>query len=295
MERKNHVEDLLNELRSEKCYDAGRVAQESANTWSAAAREGRIYNKIFAAVPLVLIHIDDTYQRTENFSKAKGDHIAANFSEGAYEAVKLNYRDGAFYCPSGQHRVYAHIAMKREYIVAELSKMSWKEEVAVFLYQDDNRAKLTPYDRYKAGCAIGNKVDLALQRICNIYGVGIGRMARRGRLGSITTAREIISSQGEERFDLIMNTIVSAGWRDSLKAFDSRIVRALKSVYNDAADEQKARKVLIGFLSDTDPMTLYANSLTAYPHKEPASAIAELLKDVVSGRRAGKRAQMQVI
>ena len=130
MERKNHVEDLLNELRSEKCYDAGRVAQESANTWSAAAREGRIYNKIFAAVPLVLIHIDDTYQRTENFSKAKGDHIAANFSEGAYEAVKLNYRDGAFYCPSGQHRVYAHIAMKREYIVAELSKMSWKEEVA---------------------------------------------------------------------------------------------------------------------------------------------------------------------
>ena len=288
MVKENYVEELLNDLRENRGYTPERVAQESASIWNNAAIGGKVYNKIFAAVPLVLIHIDDRYQRTETFSKAKGDHIAANFSEGAYEAVKLNYRDGAFYCPSGQHRIYAHIAMGREYIVSELSQMSWKEEVSVYLYQDDNRAKLTPYDRYKAGCAIGDKVDLAIKSICDNYGIGVGRMSRRGRLGSITAARNIISTQGPERFDLIIHTICAAGWRSSPKAFDSRIIRSLRRVYTSVTDTERAEKRLIRYLSETDPVMLYANALTAFPNKSPETAIAELLKDVVAGRRIGK-------
>ena len=73
-----------------------------------------------ASVPLYLIYIDDTYQRTETFSKAKASEIAANFIEAAYDPIKLNYRNGRFFCPAGQHRIYAHILMGKTSIEAEL-------------------------------------------------------------------------------------------------------------------------------------------------------------------------------
>ena len=148
------VNEELNKLRFEMELSDETIENDAERLFSIAS-QNKVGNKIMANVPLYLIYIDDTYQRTETFSKAKASEIAVNFIEAAYDPIKLNYRDGRFYCPAGQHRIYAHMLMHREYIGAELFQSDYTSEIDIFLTQDDNRSKLTPYDRYKAGLAAG--------------------------------------------------------------------------------------------------------------------------------------------
>lgn len=285
------VENMLNELRKKENYTMEQVEKESRRVYELAQQTGKVYSKVFAAVPLELIHIDEGYQRTENFSKAKGDQIAFNFKEEVYEPVKLNYRDGAFYCPSGQHRIYAHIKMGREYIVSELISCPREAEIAVFLYQDDNRSKLTPYDRWKAGCELGMPTDKTLKEICLEYGVSLGKVSGKARLGSITTARQIIEHDGKEMLRLVFETVIDAGWREMPKAWDSRMFRAIYKLYLNRiapADRLYKRKTLLAYLEGKTPEEVFAAALIAY-HKDPESAILELFTDVVKGKRQGRK------
>lgn len=251
----------------------------------------KVGNKIMANVPLYLIYIDDTYQRTETFSKAKASEIATNFIEAAYDPVKLNYRNGRFYCPAGQHRIYAHILMNKEYIGAELFQSSYESEIDIFLTQDDNRSKLTPYDRYKAGLAANRYEDVALTRICNNYGVKIGTKAKASdtQLGSITTAKGILSQYGEKGLIWIFNIIESAGWKNQIRAFDSRTFRALKRVYSCKPDDL-SKKRIIKEMSDISPMNLCAKALLAYPSHDVEFALSSYLLDVAQGKRTSKKA-----
>lgn len=282
------VETLLNNLRATKGVSREQVAKESDRVYKTALMTGQVCGHIFMGVPLELIHIDSGYQRTGTFNKAKGNQIAAEFSEAVYEPIKLNYRDGAFYCPSGQHRIYAHLKMEREFIISELISCSREEEIAIFLYQDDNRSKLSPYDRWKAGVALGYEEDVALQEICEQYRLQIGKVQGKARLGSITTARHIIEKYGKEMLSFIFDTIEKAGWHDEPKAWDSRIVRSLYKLYTTRSYSiQDSRDKLLRFLKGKTPQEVYANALLAYP-TDLESALLDLFTDIVSGKRRGK-------
>lgn len=287
----NRVEKMLNELRAKEGMDEAAVAREAKTVYNIAQSQGRICGKMFAGVPLTLIHIDEGYQRTETFSKAKGDQIALNFSNDVYEPIKLNYRDGAYYCPSGQHRIYAHIVMKREFIVAEVISCPREEEIAIFLYQDDNRSKLSPYDRWKAGCELGLPTDIILKEVCEQYGVSIGRLSGKSILGSITTATNIIEKDGREMLLLIFDTVVNSGWHDMSMAWDSRFIRSMHRFYSGRcakADWKSAQGTLVNFFFSKTPKEVMANALVAYPG-DPESALCNLYTDIVKGRRIGGR------
>lgn len=284
------VNDALEHIREINMVTESNIVNDAKRLYDIAS-SNKVGNKIMASVPLYLIYIDDTYQRTETFSKAKANEIAANFIEAAYDPIKLNYRDGRFYCPAGQHRIYAHIIMGVEYIEAELFQESYEKEINIFLTQDDNRSKLSPYDRYKAGLACGKREDTILHDICKKYGVIIGTRAdcKSAKLGSITTAKGILNQYGEECLEWIFSIIHEAHWTTEKRAYDSRMFRALKNVYK-VADETSAKIKLIMFLRDTTPMLLYANSMTSFPTKDPERAMAALLIDVVEDKRKGKLA-----
>lgn len=105
MESKIVVNNILNDIREINEITEKMVQFDTERLYNMAS-QNKIGNKIMASVPLYLIYIDDSYQRTETFSKAKASEIAANFIEAAYDPIKLNYRDGRFYCPAGQHRIW---------------------------------------------------------------------------------------------------------------------------------------------------------------------------------------------
>lgn len=280
------VETMLNEKRGATGLNDRTVSIECEKFFRQCTP---ISGHIFTEVPLELIHIDPSYQRTETFSLSKANQIAANFSDKVYEPVKLNYRNGAFYCPSGQHRIYAHLKMGRPTIMAELISCTREEEIAIFLYQDDNRSKLSPYDRWKAGCEIGNPIDTILKDVCRQYGVSIGKVQGKSRLGSITAGRNIINQSGKEMLVLIFDTIVESGWQDLSHAWDSRYLRGLHRFYiHRATDLQQAKRKLVTFFMDKTPLEVQANALVAYP-KDVESALIDLFTDIAQGKRRGKK------
>lgn len=281
MAKKILVNDALEHIREINMVTESNIVNDAKRLYDIAS-SNKVGNKIMASVPLYLIYIDDIYQRTETFSKVKASEIAANFIEAAYDPIKLNYRNGRFYCPAGQHRIYAHVLMNRTSIEAELFSVSYNEEIDVFLTQDDNRSKLTPYDRFKAGLAFGKWEDVTLKELCDKYNVDIGTKSVRekGKIGSITTAKGILTSFGVEGLEWILSVIQESGWTTEKRGYDSRTFRALRNVYS-RTEQGKGKNKLISYLKKTTPVLLYANSVAKYPSKDPESAMTLELMDAI--------------
>ena len=281
MAKKILVNDALEHIRKINMVTENNIINDAKRLYDIASGN-KVGNKIMASVPLYLIYIDDTYQRTETFSKAKASEIAANFIEAAYDPIKLNYRNGRFFCPAGQHRIYAHILMGKTSIEAELFSVTYNEEIDVFLTQDDNRSKLTPYDRFKAGLAFGKWEDVTLKELCDKYNVEIGTKSVRekGNIGSITTAKGILTTFGAEGLEWILSVIQESGWTTEKRGYDSRTFRALKNVYS-RTEQGKGKNKLVAYLKKTTPVLLYANSVAKYPTKDPESAMTFELMSVI--------------
>lgn len=279
------VEEILKELR--KGISPEQRKREVESLYKIAA-QNKVGNKIMAQVPLYLITVDANYQRTETFSKAKGEEIALNFIEEAYDPIKLNKRDGIFYCPAGQHRIYAHVIMGREFIGAELFSVPYEQEVEIFLSQDDNRSKLTPYDRYKAGLAAKRREDVQLYNICQRYSISISSQRNGNALSSISTAKRILETYGTSGLEWVCFILKECNWTTEKKGLDSRIFRALKNVYRNTEGSEEAKVDIISYFIGKSPIQFFAASIAAYPERDIERALTNFLMDIIERRRTGK-------
>lgn len=285
--RKVVVNQMLEKIRKEKEVTESQLEREISSLFSMTS-QNKMGNKMMAQVPLYMIALDENYQRTENFSKAKGDQIAANFIEEAYDPIKLNWRNGLLYCPAGQHRIYAHIIMKKEFITAELFRVPYEAEIEIYLSQDDNRSKLTPYDRYKAGLAAKKETSLALQEICTEFGVVIlPRVTNVPRqLRSLTIAEDVLRTYGERGLRWILSVLSESGWLDEPRALDSRIFRALRNTYRKAIlisveEVESCKHRIITIFSETTPERFYASSQIKIPTMDAEVAMTRVLTDIL--------------
>lgn len=286
--RKVSVNRMLESVRREEKVSENQLKREIKSLFQ-MAEQNKIGNKIMAQVPLYMIAIDGSYQRTENFSKAKGDEIAANFIEEAYDPIKLNWRDGLLYCPAGQHRIYAHLIMQKDFITAELFKMSYEAEVSIYLSQDDNRSKLTPYDRYKAGLAANKEINVTLQKVCHAFGITIApkiSLNATRQLRGITIAEKILEVYGEKGLSWILSIIAEADWLDEPKSLDSRIFRALRNVYRktielSANEREECRQRIIEEFRKTTPILFYAKSQAVVPSRDAEIAMTHVLNGLI--------------
>lgn len=285
MSKKNIVNDELNNIRKEMKVSESNINDDAKRLYDIAS-SNKVGNKIMASVPLYLIYIDDTYQRTETFSKAKASEIAANFIEAAYDPIKLNYRNGKFYCPAGQHRIYAHILMNRECIGAELFKGNIDQEINIYLTQDDNRSKLTPYNRYKAGLAIGKTEDVILHDVCKKYNVRLepNTNTEQPRLGSITTAKKYIQSWNEYGISWIFDVIFNSGWSEDEDAFKSTLFRALGRVYSMCNGNEIATKRLVSEMQKTNLQKSRIKARYEHFNCNETAALGIWLSDIAQGK-----------
>ena len=282
---KVYVNEALEEIRKSMNLTEIDIQNDSERLFDIAS-QNKIGNKIMANVPLYLIYIDDSYQRTETFSLEKANGIAANFIEAAYDPIKLNYRDGRFYCPAGQHRIYAHIIMKRECIGSELFVGDKETEINIFLTQDDNRSKLTPYNRYKAGLEMGRETDVILHDVCEKYKVKICPYTNveQPRLGSITTAKKYIETWKEKGISWIFDVMFESGWAEEENAFKSTLFRALGKVYSTCNGNEIMTKRLIEEMKKT---SFHNSRIHAYYEHWNCSETAALgiwLSDIAKGK-----------
>lgn len=287
-----NVEEMLNELRVEAQLSEKAELMMSESIWNTAKSNSTTKGKYTYEVPLILVHVDDSYQRTETFSKAKGDAIALDFSEFVYEPIKLNYRNGKFYCPSGQHRIYAHIKMHRNTIYSELVSCTRNEEIAIFLFQDDNRSKLSQYDRFKAGCELGLIEDIALRDSCAAMGITIGKPGQRAQLNAVVASKAIIRRGGEDTFRFILSLIIECGWENQNKAFDTRIMRALNVVFNTEvtgkAEREEAKRRIVNYMRRENCTPEHVFGYAAVYQKDIETGLKSFFMDVIQSNKIKK-------
>ena len=137
----------------------------------------------------------------------------------------------------------------------------------------------------------GKYEDVTLNRICHEYGVKIGTKAKASdtQIGSITTAKGILNQYGEKGLIWIFDIIESAGWKNQIRAFDSRTFRALKRVYSFKPDDLTKQR-MINVMSKTTPMNLCATALVAYPTHDVELALSEYLLSTAKGKSLTKMA-----
>lgn len=287
-----NVEDMLNDLRAVAQLSETTEKMMAESVWNTAISNSSTKGKYTYEVPLILVHIDEGYQRTETFSKAKGDAIALDFSEFVYEPIKLNYRDGKFYCPSGQHRIYAHIKMRRNTIYSELVCCTRNEEIAIFLFQDDNRSKLSQYDRFKAGCELGLVEDVALRDVCNKLNVTIGKPGGRAQLNAIVAAKTIIHRGGADTFAFVLSLIKECGWENKHRAFDTRILRALNVLFNTEivgeVEREEAKRAIVNYIRREKYTPDHVFGVAVIYQKDIETGLKMFFSDVANGKRIKK-------
>lgn len=262
-------------------------------------RNGKIGDFTIIEVPVELLNIDLSYQRTETFDVVRANKIARNFHKNELDPVHISYRDGKFYIVDGQHRVYAFILLNRKYITGRMDYMSFTEEVKAFMHQHEDK-ELSPYDLYKAGLAISDPVDTALKDLTEKYGVEIAATRSRNgvaKLQSITAAKDIICVEGIEALEWVFQLIHDTKWENEPSAYSSLILRTFKQVYNRYAREMShVYPTLVDYLNNMTPTSLLHNAKTSFPMRHDMSAMFTLIVTAIEDLRpVEKEAQNNVV
>lgn len=261
-------------------------------------RNGKIGDFTIIEVPLELLNIDLSYQRTETFDVVRANKIARDFHKNELDPVHISYRDGKFWIVDGQHRVYVFVLLDRKYITGRMDTMTFAEEVKAFMHQHEDK-KLSPFDLYKAGLAIGDPVDTALKTLTEKYGVEIAATrSRKGvaKLQSITTAKDIICVEGIEALEWVFQLIHDTSWENEPSAYSSLILRTFKQVYNRYASEMShVYPTLVDYLNNMTPTSLLHNAKSSFPMRHDMSAMFTLIVTAIDDLRPVKTEETKVV
>jgi hypothetical protein len=219
-----------------------------------------------AYVPISEMKIDTAYQRV---ATRKVDKIASEWNREKCDPISLSYRDGWFYITDGQHRFLAADRNNETHLPAIIrTGLTQIEEALIFVSQNDNVSKLTPYDTFKGNLLIGDKTDMAINDICNKYNVLIEKTQTQGKnrvLGSISEARGIVKTYGSECFEWILKIIRASGWLDEKGAFSTYIIRTLKSCYvNNQNNLDSTGKLIVDIFEKKTPLLFKAEATVEY-------------------------------
>lgn len=261
-------------------------------------RNGKIGDFTIIEVPLELLNIDLSYQRTETFDVVRANKIARDFHKSELDPIHISYRDGKFWIVDGQHRVYGFVLLDRKYITGRMDTMTFAEEVKAFMHQHEDK-KLSPFDLYKAGLAIGDPVDTALKDLTEKYDVEVAvTRSHKGssKLQSITTAKGIIDVDGIDTLEWIFQLIKDVKWEHENGAYSSQILRAMRSVYTRYSKEMdQVYPTLVDYLHGLTPSTLLYAAKNAFPMRYDVSAMFALVITAIDDLRPVKTEETKVV
>ena len=110
-------------------------------------------------VPATVLFTDGDYQRKP---QSKIRKIAANWDNDKCGFLTVNYRDdvGKFAIIDGQNRFTAARIANVDYLPCHiLNGVSKEEEAKFFANQDENKTRVTPFDKFRAELYYGDEMQ----------------------------------------------------------------------------------------------------------------------------------------
>lgn len=235
-----------------------------------------------AYLPLSELRIDYDYQRV---ATKKVDKIANEWDEEKCDPICVSYRNGKFYITDGQHRFLAAVRKGETHLPAIIrTGLSQSEEARIFVSQNDNVSKLTPYDTFKGNILLGDIVDIAINDLAVKYNLSIKNSPKTNlrTIGSLAEARTIVKANGKDCLDWIYKIIRASGWNDVSGAYSTYIIRSLSNAYvNNIDDLEQTGKIVRNIFEKTTPMYFRAEAMLEYVERDPKSACSMFLQKLI--------------
>lgn len=219
-----------------------------------------IGNKKLAYVPVEIMNIPP-YQRdrTKHVNK-----IAENWDDAKCNVLLLSYipEQGWFNIVDGQHRAAAAKMRGIESLVCEINEgMTTSSESAMFVSENINSKKLSPYDTFKANLVVTGQDETELSRIdkriavvCDKFNVKVRASQACGTLKTVPHARKIMKREGECGLEFIFEIIRDSHWDKFPNGYSYVVMEALRKIYDNNLDNLDYVKTrLCKYLSKYSP------------------------------------------
>ena len=255
----------------------------------------KIGNKYFASVPRELLKVDPDYQRIDTRSAAKIELLARNWDDNKMSplSVVAHEEEGKFYVVDGYGRLVASSMIetpKKELecqiiFDAPLDDHERKLfEARLFIDQTKELELIKPYHKHKANLLLGDEVCIAMQEVCDKYGVtictGTGQRGR-GMLGSYTDCFRITKAVGKAGLEFVFETIQKLHWHEEKNGYSRTVMNGMLKVYRTNKDHEKLQRFVVSKLRGTTPEKFRANAVSKYPQRYETTAAAMFMEDIL--------------
>lgn len=265
----------------------------SSNTMRNAFKIG---TKTLAWVPVELLNIQE-YQRNRQRHITQ---IAENWDDSKCNVLLVSYdeENGCFNVMDGQHRGAAARMRGIEYLVCEIfSGMTISKEALLFVSQNENTKKLTPFDTYKANQFICgedetplSQIDKRIDKVCKKYGIKVAKTNAVGALKSVPVARSIIKRDSENGLEFIFSVIQDSHWDNFKDGYGSDLMTALGKIYfTHKAEIETIRERLCEFFIKSSPDELEALGNNNYPNLTRRARLDAILADIIKPASKNKK------
>lgn len=266
------------------------------NTVTFAIDQKRMINETFIAnastfgnikaayLPASALFVDEKYQRKPHSKIAK---IASTWDDNKCGFLEVSYRPdlGMFAIIDGQNRYAAGKMAGRDrfpcHIIMDIDVVG---EAQRFASQDDNKVRVSPFDKFNAKLFAGDPDAIKLKMVCDKYNIKIKPSAtcQTGYLRSVTEGNAALRAVGEVGLSWIFSVIKESGWHSMKDAYCKMIMWALRSLYMniDPDDHALVKRNLVAYFEKTNPNHVIAQSMIAFRDCNRGSAVARFVEKI---------------
>ena len=154
-----------------------------------------------------------------------------------------------------------------------------KYEASIFVRQSNCTERVTKLQQHKAGLILKDPVCVAIQRVLDEYDLGISSYKgnqKAGMVGSYDLAYNISKSSGYIGLESIVSVCHKTGYTMEINGLSKYVLRALYTIYMYYGSVGLFK--LVPIMRETEPSTLRAKGLAAYPER-PGMSLPLYMQD----------------
>lgn len=256
----------------------------------------QVGRKFYADVPVELLFVDGTFQRTGETSKNKIKNLAAKWNPDKMDALRVvpHPENKSFSVVDGYHRKCAAEINGQESLECEIvlglsenPEERLVQEATLFATQNDEIDTLTPQEKHNANVIRKIKENIILQELVDKYDIPLkkptGRgLAITGQLAGFTMALSIAKSGGKEKLDRVFYVLCSSRWNITRNGLCSVVLNTVYNIHRlHPAHEKEITELLIEHFTKIEPEHFLAEAYAKYPSRKEKERTLLVAEDMV--------------
>lgn len=232
--------------------------------------------KHMAVIPRELLSVDPAYQRLEEGRSKKIAKLHKEFDHTLMDPLLVvpHPEEGTFSIVDGNGRCCASegILDALECVVITTAPTNPEErrkyEASIFIRQSNCSEKITKMQQHKAGLILEDSICTDIQKITDKYSLRFSTARSTqpaGCIGSYDDAYMIVKYTGYTGLDTIINVCAAAGYTMEANGLTRCILRSLYKMYLFYGT--LGLRKLVPLMRETEPNTLKAKGIAAYPER----------------------------